>query len=289
MTVYLGTFGQVELQRQFDGSELTSIINTSDVNVSGKRFSFDFKHGQLLTGDQVEIVSTDDSALDFISGYSKSGVKKFIYVDNLGGIRLYDTFAHAVNGGSANATALAAPGDDIPIRVNVENAAFRLLAQCNGFELNTERETVDTTTLSDEFRSRVTSLMSGSGRMSGFWEYTGDTSNELPHYLLELSLRTKVGSQFKGRFYLKTKTYNPSGVADRLDDQIWYEFTGVLTACAVQFTPSSVVEITADFITTGPIEIKMEVEPVNAVLQEDADGILLDQDAAAKLLLETDQ
>jgi hypothetical protein len=289
MTVYLGTFGQVELQRQFDGSELTSIINTSDVNVSGKRFSFDFKHGQLLTGDQVEIVSTDDSALDFISGYSKSGVKKFIYVDNLGGIRLYDTFAHAVNGGSANATALAAPGDDIPIRVNVENATFRLLAQCNGFELNTERETVDTTTLSDEFRSRVTSLMSGSGRMSGFWEYTGDTSNELPHYLLELSLRTKVGSQFKGRFYLKTKTYNPSGVADRLDDEIWYEFTGVLTACAVQFTTSSVVEITADFITTGPIEIKMELEPVNAVLQEDADDILLDQDAAAKLLLQTDQ
>ena len=289
MTVYLGTFGQVELERQFGDSELSSTINTSDVNVTKKRFSFDFEHGQLLTGDQIEILSTDGSALDFISGYSASGVKKFIYVDDLGGIRLYDTFAHAVNGGSANAVALAAPGNDIPIKVNVENAAFRLLAQCNGFELNTERETVDTTTLSDEFRSRVNSLMSGSGRMSGFWEYTGDTSNELPHYLLELSLRTKVGSQFKGRFYLKTNTYNPSGVADRSDDQIWYEFTGVLTACAVQFTPSSVVEITADFITTGPIEIKMEVDPTYKVLQEDADDILLDQDATAKLLLETDQ
>ena len=289
MTVYLGTFGQVELERQFGDSELSSTINTSDVNVTKKRFSFDFEHGQLLTGDQIEILSTDGSALDFISGYSASGVKKFIYVDDLGGIRLYDTFAHAVNGGSANAVALAAPGNDIPIKVNVENAAFRLLAQCNGFELNTERETVDTTTLSDEFRSRVNSLMSGSGRMSGFWEYAGDTSNELPHYLLELSLRTKVGSQFKGRFYLKTNTYNPSGVAGRSDDQIYYEFTGVLTACAVQFTPSSVVEITADFITTGPIEIRMEVEPTNKVLQEDADDILLDQDAAAKLLLETDQ
>lgn len=289
MTVYLGTFGQVELQRQFGGSELNSVINTSDVNASAKRFSFDFEHGQLLTGDQIEILSTDGSALDFISGYSASGVKKFIYVDDLGGIRLYDTFAHAVNGGSANAVALAAPGNDIPIKVFVQNAAFRLLAQCNGFELNTERETVDTTTLSDEFRSRVNSLMSGSGRMSGFWEYTGDTANELPHYLLELSLRTKVGSQFKGRFYLKANTYNPSGAANRVDDQIWYEFTGVLTACAVQFTTSSAVEITADFITTGPIEIRMEVEPVNAVLQEDADDILLDQDAAAKLLLETDQ
>ena len=99
MTVYLGTFGQVELERQFGESELSSIINTSDVNVTKKRFSFDFEHGQLLTGDQIEILSTDGSALDFISGYSASGVKKFIYVDDLGGIRLYDTFAHAVNGG----------------------------------------------------------------------------------------------------------------------------------------------------------------------------------------------
>ena len=289
MTVYLGTFGKVELERQFGDSELSSIINTSDVNASAKRFSFDFEHGQLLTGDQVEILSTDGSALDFISGYSASGVKKFIYVDDLGGIRLYDTFAHAVNGGTDNAIALAVPGNDIPIKVFVQNAAFRLLAQCNGFELNTERETVDTTTLSDEFRSRVNSLMSGSGRMSGFWEYTGDTANELPHYLLELSLRTRVGSQFKGRFYLKTTGYNPSGVAERSGDEIWYEFTGVLTACAVQFTPSSVVEITADFITTGPIEIKMDVLAPGAIVQEDADDILLDQDAAAKLLLETDQ
>jgi hypothetical protein len=289
MTVYLGTFGQVELERQFGGSELSSVINTSDVNVSAKRFSFDFEHGQLLTGDQIEILSTDDSALDFISGYSASGVKKFIYVDDLGGIRLYDTFAHAVNGGSANAVALAAPGNDIPIKVKVENTAYRVLGRVKQYELNTERETVDTTTLSDDFRSRISTLMSGSGRMSCEWEYTGDTSNELPHYLLELALRTRVGSSFKGRFYLKTNTYNPSGVADRSDDQIWYEFTGVLTACAVQFTPSSVVEITADFITTGPIETRMEVEPVNKVLQEDADDILLDQDAAAKLLLETDQ
>ena len=289
MTVYLGTFGQVELKREFGGSELTSVINTSDVNISSKRFSFDFEHGQLLTGDQIEIISTDSSALDFISGYSDNAVKKFIHVDDLGGIRLYDSFAHAVNGGSTNATALAAPGNNIPIKVFVENAAFRLLAQCNGFELNTERETVDTTTLSDEFRSRVNSLMSGSGRMSGFWEYTGDTANELPHYLLELSLRTKVGSQFRGRFYLKANTYSASGVEDHSKDQVWYEFTGVLTACAVQFTPSSVVEITADFITTGPIEIRMDVVQVNAVLQENADDILLDQDAAAKLLLETDQ
>ena len=289
MSVYLGTHGKVELQREFNGGSLFSTINTSDVNVTKKRFSFDFDHGQLLTGDQIEITSTDGSALDFIDSYTDSSVKKFIYVDEIDGIRLYDSFAHAVNGGSSNATTLAAPGDAIPIEVTVENAIPRLLAQVNSFEVNTERETVDTTSLSDEFRTRVNTLISGSGRLSAFWEYTGDTANELPHYMLELALRTRVGSNFKGRFYIKTTSHNPSGVAARANDELWYQVNGIITAAAVQFAPDNTVQITADFVTTGTIEIRMNLEVPDDLVQEDGSVIRLDQDAAAKLLLETDQ
>ena len=289
MTVYLGTFGEVELQRQFDGGELSSVINTSDVNVTKKRFSFDFEHGQLISGDQLQIKSTDGSALDFIDSYTADSITRYIHVDELDGVRLYTSFANAINGGTANAVTLAAPGNDIPIKVEVQNSTGRLLAQVSSFELNTERETVDTTTLSDDFRSRISTLMSGSGRMTCFWEYTGNTTNELPHYLLELSLRTRVGSQFGGKLYIKTNSYNPSGVAGTADDEIWYELTGVLTACAVQFSPSTTVQFTADFITTGAIQIRMKIDPTSDVLQESGDDILLDQDANAKLLLETDQ
>lgn len=287
MSVYLGTSGKVELQRQFDGGELFSAINSGDVNPARKRFSFDFKHGQLLTGDQVEITSTNGAALSFISGYTNTSVKKFLHIDELDGVRLYDTFANAINGGITNATALAVPGADIPIRVKVENSDFKILAQVNSYELNTERETVDTTTLSDEFRSRISTLMSGSGRMSCFWEYAGDTVNELPQYLVQLALRTKVGSQFKARFYLKSSGYNPGAVAEAANDEIWYEFTGVLTACATQFTPSNVVEISADFITTGDVSLKVSLVPFAAILQENSDDILLDQDGTAKLMLES--
>ena len=289
MSVYLGTHGKVELQREFNGGSLFSTINTGDVNVTKKRFSFDFDHGQLLTGDQIEITSTDGSALDFIDSYTDSSVKKFIYVDEIDGIRLYDSFAHAVNGGSSNATTLAVPGNAIPIEVTVENAIPRLLAQVNSFEVNTERETVDTTSLSDEFRTRVNTLISGSGRLSAFWEYTGDTANELPHYMLELALRTRVGSNFKGRFYIKTDGHNPSGVAARSDDELWYQVNGVITAAAVQFAPDNTVQITADFVTTGTIEIRMNLETPDDLVQEDSSVLRLDQDAAAKLLLETDQ
>ena len=287
MSVYLGTFGDVELQREFDGGELLSTINVSDVNATAKRFSFDFEHGQLLSGDQVEITSTDGSALDFINGYTATSIKRFIYVDELDGIRLYETFSNAVNGGLANAIALATPGNAIPVRVKVANSDRRLLVQCNGYELNTERETVDTTTLSDEFRSRISTLMSGSGKMSCFWEYMPSGDNELPNYLLELQLRTRVGSQFKARFYIKRADHNPSGIASASNDEIWYEFEGVLTGCAVQFSPSNAVQIEADFITTGPIEIRMDLEVPEKLLQENADDILLEQGTNNTLLLES--
>lgn len=286
MSVYLGTYGQVELQRQFDGGDLRSTINPSDVNATKKRFSFDFEHGQLLSGDQVEITSTDGTALDFIDSYTKTSVKKFIHVDELDGIRLYDSFAHAVNGGTTNATALAVPANDLPIRVKVENAKYKVLAQVNGYELNTERETVDTTTLSDEFRNRISTLMSGSGRMSCFWEYTGNTANELPNYLIELSLRTRVGSQFKARFYIKRTTHNPGGVAANDNDEVFYEFTGVLTGCAVQFAPDNTVQVQADFITTGSIQLRMDLETESKMLQEDDSELLLDQGTTDAILLD---
>ena len=286
MSVYLGTFGEVELKREFDGTDLQSTINPSDVNATKKRFSFDFDHGQLLTGDQIEITSTDGSALDFINSYTKTSVKKFIYVDELDGIFLYDSFAHAVAGGTTNATALATPANDIPIKVVVENSEYRVLGRVQSYELNTQRETVDVTTLSDEFRNRIGTLMSGSGRMACEWEYTGDTTKELPNYLLELILRTKVGSSFKGRFYIKTSGYNPANHTDASNDAVWYEVSGVLTACAVQFTPNQMVQITADFITTSKIEIRMDLEVQGKLLQENTDEILLEQGTTDAILLD---
>lgn len=288
MTVYLGTFGEIELRRVFDGGELRSTIDVSDVNATEKRFSFDFEHGQLVSGDQIEITSTDGSSLDFISGYTDSAVKKFIHVDELDGIRLYNSFAHAVSGGKANAIALATPGNSIPIKAIVESAAPRLLAQVNSFEINTERETVDTTVLSDEFRSRVNTLISGSGRISAFWEYTGNTAEEVPMYLYELAHRTRVGSNFIGRFYIKKNGYNPSGVAERGDDEIWWRVVGIITSAAIQFSPDSTVQITADFITTGPLRLRMKTDTPDALLQEDSGDIRLDQDSGAKLLLQQD-
>ena len=288
MTVYLGSQGEIELRRVFNGGELSSTIDAADVNATAKRFSFDFEHGQLVTGDQVEITSTNGSALDFINGYTDSAVKKFIHVDELDGIRLYNSFANAVNGGTANAIALATPSSSIPVKVIVESSAPRVLAQVSSFEINTERETVDTTVLSDEFRTRVNTLISGSGRITAFWEYTGNSTQELPMYLYELAHRTRVGSNFIGRFYIKRRDYDPSGLPERTDDEIWWRVNGLITSAAIQFTTTNTVEIAADFITTGPLTLRMKTVTGPGILQEDSSDIRLDQDSSAKLLLQQD-
>ena len=49
------------------------------------------------------------------------------------------------------------------------------------------------------------------------------------------------------------------------------------------------MQITADFVTTGAIQLRMKLITPDTILQEGGDDILLDQGTNAKLLLETDQ
>lgn len=281
MTVYLGTHGTIELQRQSSGEEFTYTLKNADVDITKKRFSFELlQHGQLVTGDRIKI--TADSSLGLISGSTEKSTEKYIHVDTVDGIRLYDTFAKAVNGTQADAETLTKPSTDLSVKVEILNDA-RIVAQVKSFELNTERETVDTTVLSDDFRNRISTLISGSGRISAFWEYTGDTAREVPNYILQLILRTKVGSNFKGRFFLKVDGYNPSGVSARSNDLVFYDIEGMLTSAAVQFAPDNVVEIAADFVTTGAIQLRMVTEPPVKLLNEDGTSLLLKPGSTAKL------
>lgn len=296
MAVYLGTFGRVTLQRKTTQGAKESIVNPSDVNTSRKRFSFDFDTGYLLTGDQIEITSTNGAVLAFVStagwanGVKQSNGKWFVNVDELGGIKLYSTFANALAGNSNNAIALDSIATEIPIRVVVANAVPRILGAITGYELNTSRETVDVTALSEEFRSQWSSLMSGSGRISCQWDYKdccGGGTYETAYYLQQLALRTEVGSEFTAQLFLKTSGYNPSSQQDTLTDEIWYQVNGVITASAVQFTPGTIVEMTAEFVTTGPIKLLAKLNDEGKILQENTDDILLEQDATSALLQET--
>jgi len=294
MSVYLGNFGLVELRRSSELAEKTSTINAGDINISRRRFSFDFDAGFLHSGDQIEIRSTNGANLAFVdaSGWIANAVQSsghwYIYVDELGGIRLYDTFDKAVEGLQSQAIVLTSIAVDIPIAVRIVNIISRILAQCTYYELNTTRETVDTTALGDEFRSQYSSLISGSGNFRAYWEYlpsyAKQSTAESANYLLQLAIRTEVGSKFSAKFYLKVG--HEDGTKTSIDDEIWYEIDGIITQAGVNFSPDNAVEISADFVTTGPIRLLAHTTPSDKVLQETSDDLRLEQDAFASLLQE---
>ena len=297
MAIYLGSKGRVELKRTFGGREIKTTIDNAEVVSSKKRLGFDAASrgdtSELITGDELEIRA--DSNLVFISGYtSKKTGKFFINVDELGGIRLYTTYANAVTGGTTNAVALVdqSSGWSLEVRLTVQNAIHRILGQVTSYELNTSAAVVDTTSLSEDFRNSISGILSGSGRLESFWDYrdtVGAGEYESAQYLHQLILRSKIGSTFDAHFYLKIDGYDPSGGGtDIANDVIWYDVIGMITNTAIAFNTGQLVKMTADFVTTGEVKLKVMTFAEYKLLQENTDFILLEQDAAANLLLEAD-
>lgn len=295
MGIYLGNVGNIELTRKSIEGSKESIVNPSDVNTTRKRFSFDFDPSFLISGDLVEFTTTDGTNLDFVdaSGWPDSTVHPsgnwYIFIDDLGGIRLYSNFDDSLEGGSVNAITLTNIARNIPIRVSVRDRDRRLLACVSEYELNTNREVVDITSLSDEHRQQYSSLISGSGRLSAQWDYGNIGENEPVHYLMQLILRTEIGAAFHARFYIKApNTAAQSGSFDpaQLNDSLWWDFDAIVTNSAVSFAPGSIITGNIEFIATGPIRLKAQTQPRRYLLQESGDKIELEQADDSYLLLE---
>jgi hypothetical protein len=295
MGIYLGLIGNIELTRTALEGAKQSILNPDDINPQQDRFSFDFEEGYLVTGDFIEITTTDGTNLDFIdtTGWANGTVHSsgawYIFVDELDGIKLYTSFAASLDGGTAGRVPLVAINRNIPINVIVRDRESRVLGDVIEYELNTNRETVDITTLSDEYRQQYSSLISGSGRLTARWDYTNNRHEEPVNYLMQLVLRTEVGSTFHGRFYIKapdTPAFAGSFSANQLNDSLWWDLNGIITASAVTFAPDQVITSVIDFISTGPIRLRTSTQPFNRLLQEDAGRVKLEQDGTSFVLLE---
>lgn len=295
MSVYLGSAGCVELRRTSDDEDFVSEINPSDINEKTNRFSFDFPVGQFLTGDMLEIKALDGLPLDFIasSGWDHSGLtppgtptthldgKFFIHVDQVGGIKLYVDFDLAMSGEVQGRVDLLIPSRVIPISVVVQNNLDRIVAQVTDFEVNTEREAVDVTGLGDSFRKQYSGLISGSGQITCFFEYERRLCDnmteasggrlEMPVYMNQLILRSRIGSEFFARLTLVGRGQKPNGRKVDIDDEIWYELEGVITNVAMAFEPDQPLRCTMSYVTTGEIKLKTRMV-TNYILQEQGFG-----------------
>ena len=265
MGVYLGNIGSIELTRKSLEGNKESLVNPSDVNAFRDRFSFDFEEGLLVSGDLVELTTTDGTNLDFIdaSGWDNNTVQSsgnwYVFVDELGGIRLYDNFDDSLEGSSPGLISLVAIARNIPISLTVRDRDTRLLASITDYELNTNRETVDITALSEQYRQQYSSLITGSGRITAQWDYVNNKNEEPVNYLMQLVLRTEIGSGFHAKFYIKSQNTDAAGgqfFGRQINDSLWWEFDALVTSSATSFAPSNVIVSTIDFVATGPIKLR---------------------------------
>ena len=280
MAVFLGGHGNVRLRRGLNVpyGVLEDQIKPDDVNLTLNRLSFDSSVDNLITGDRIDI-STDDArglvcfaASAWSSAVVEPSISAYVHVNAVGGLRFFYQFENAINNNRAAELTLAAfAGDALPITVRVRDVAENVLGNVTGYTLNTDRESIDATSLSDKFRRQYSAgLISGSGSIDCLFDYTSTGIKETPLLMLQLIHRVDIGSEFDLALYLTDKELNPSL------NNVYYEMQAMVTQTGVTVNSTDAITCTIDFVTTGEIRLLIG-EPAGYVLKEDDDRIEIEQ------------
>jgi hypothetical protein len=279
MTYFLGQYGKVKLRRKAAGTFVSSVL-PADVNTVLNRVGFEGSVENLLTGDQLVITTTDARGLDFLpsstwpdgGGATLNEVVAYINVNAIGGVRLFETFSAAINNDrSVEYPVESFAGSAIEISVQIYGSVERVLGDVRGFSFNTDRESLETTTMSDRFKRMYSAgLISGSGSIDCIFNTSNSGLVENPLLMLQLINRTDIGSEFDCYLQL-TEDENYPGVQD-----IYYEFQAMVTRTGIEVTTDQTINCAIDFVTTGEIKLLIG-EPSGYILKEDTDRIRLQQ------------
>ena len=294
MGVYLGDNGRVVISRTASQSSMYTTLNTDDVAVERQRLSIDGAALQLITGDRVRFKTQDGEDLQFAQTMGgDDDVIRYVHVDGMGGIRLYDTFSAAVKGGKSGSLQLDAPTEaqDITVRVMGEPNVERCVAEVRNFSVTTSRENIDITCLNQHFRnSYENGLVAGQGTLSCFWSHEVDCGNatdsevEFAEYLARLCIRVVQGASFAGYFYLY---YGGEGSHSKAST--WYECQDcIITNVAVSVDPTQLITAEIQFVTSGPIVLRHGRPPSFLVQEEQGNDFFLLEQGTDRIELEND-
>lgn len=293
MTVFAGHYGQLELKRFADTNALNLNISKSDLDVSRKRFTLsdknflDIQNGTITTGDRVSITTEDSRGLpfrlftnlentEFIDNPKVSNgylpIEFFANVDAMGAIRMYRSFADAIANSGENYLAIpltvANGSEPWSVSVNLLPGAFNSVGKVLGFEISTERETVDTTSLGDAFRGFSNSGISGSGKVDCLFDFKNFESEEVPLAIAQLVQKIEIGSRFLGRFYLLEPSGDPPP-GFSIFDGVFYELNGLFVRSSFVIRADLIAECSFDFITSGEFILQAGATPVPITTEDD--------------------
>ena len=291
MTFFLGSQGNIRLRRgtQLTLGVLSEVVGLDDISTTLNRIGTADGIDNLFTGDKIDIKTTDARKLLFIpasnwsSGTVEDTFSAFVNVNAAGGLRLFSTFADAVNNVRANEVALQSfTGDPVAVTLAVRDSGSNILGDVTSYEFNASREQVDTTTLSDKFKNQYNAgLISGSGRIECIFNNATDGAKETSLLMLQLIQRLDLGCAFDLFLYLIDKDLNPA------EQSVFYSLTAVVTNSGVSVDLDDAIRCTLDFVTTG--ELKLVVGTLaEYLLKEDDDRIVQEQSLGYLLTEVTD-
>lgn len=280
MTFFLGTKGNVRLRRgtRDNYGAFADVINSEDVNTYLNRIGSDKSFDNLLTGDRISIETSDPRGLvcfpaaTWSDGVVNDTISAYVNVNGAGGMRFFASFADAVNNNRDNEIAVTTfVGDPIDVRINIRDVNYNTLGCINSYEFNTDRQTIDASTLNDKFRQQLSSgLLSGNGRIDCAFNYSTSGTSEAPIFLLQVIQRIEVGSEFDIALYLTDKTVDPNV------QNIFYMATAVVTSSGVQVRAGEIIDCSINFVTTGEIRLIVG-RPADFILAEDDGRLELEQ------------
>lgn len=293
MTVVLGNTGRIRLRRSANKADFTVLettVKSDDVNTTLNRIGFDAANDDLLTGDRVEISTTDTRGLAFIASntWASETVEKsltaYINVNAVGGIRLFDSMEDAINNNRSGEYKLNAlsTNDGIDIVISVRDTIYNVLGNVTSYVFNTDRDSIDTTTLSDKFRRQYNAgILSGSGTIDCLFNYETTGVTETPLLMLQLLNRVDVGSDIDLALYVVDRS-------EELDQaSVFYEMTATITKAGVNVVSGDLITTSIDFVTTGEFRLLLG-EPVSFLVSEGDTRILLEKSVDFLVQEETD-
>jgi hypothetical protein len=291
MTVFVGHYGEIELRRIGSSNTLDLNISTSDLSFGRKRFTLGTEQGQdipfgtITTGDRIKISTSDARGLPFRfyknaantvyiddPGAGVLPLEFYANVDTMGAIRMYRNFADAIANPGARYLAVplekASSSPSWQVKVNLLPGSYNTLGQVEGFQISTDRETVDTTALGNKYKDFSSSSISGSGSVDCLFSFKNVSGQEIPLALSQLIQKIEIGSKFAGKFYiLKPGLPQPPGYTE--NEGVYYEVNGILTKSALTLRADELVECSFDFITSGEFNLRAGSAPIKLLTEND--------------------
>lgn len=283
MAFVVGNKGSFRLARTSEAS-LTASVIPADVSTSLNRVGLEGVGDELITGDQVVISTTDSRLLAFLASSAwedsnrHDNIVAYVNVNEMGGVRFFDDFTDAVNNNrSAEKTVAEFSGDPLEVELTVKEGRYRALAGVTAYRFSTDRDALETTSLSDGFRERFGGLLTGSGSLDILYDYklgSGVYNMETPLAIFQTLTRLQAGAKFNALLYVREPN---TALGETGKDAVFYEFEGLITRAGIDGSADALVRASIDFVTTG--SVYMKIGAVNShVLKEDEGFIGLEKD-----------